>query len=83
MPEQIYPTENTEYALEVQDALGHWCRLRDTKPTLSLMCLHLGVIWGSKDKIPWDGIRVIELKTTQSVVDEIKLTTLKESCFRP
>lgn len=67
MSEQTYPTEKTEYALEVQDALGNWCRLRDTKPTINLMRWHLKVIWG--DKIPWDGIRIIELKTTESIVE--------------
>jgi len=55
-----------EYALEVRDALGHWCRLRDTKPSLRLMQLHLEVIWGKN--IPKDGIRIIELKSTERIL---------------
>lgn len=78
MSEQTYPTEITEYALEVRDALGHWCRLRDTKPTLRLMCLHLGILWGMN--IPWEGVRVIELKTTESIMD---VETLKKENLTP
>lgn len=68
----VYPKSLSEYVLEVRDALGHWCRLRDTKPSLRLMNLHLEVIWGKE--IPWDGIRIVEIKTTESLltVSEVK-----------
>lgn len=75
MPEQTFPLIVEEFELEVQDALGHWCRLRGSSPSMALMKLRLISIWG-KD-IPTTGVRVIKISRMEELADMEKLIKVK------